>query len=144
PPKSMKRFSLRYFHTFSLLSLFVLAAAVGRAAEQTNFEERLVDALQARSIGPANMSGRITAVAIVPNKTAAFFAGSASGGVWKTVNNGITWTPMFDQQRVASIGDVAVSSSNPSIVWVGSGEANARNSVSWGNGVYKSTDGGKT
>jgi photosystem II stability/assembly factor-like uncharacterized protein len=101
-------------------------------------------ALAARSIGPANMSGRVTALAVVEKRPATQYVGSASGGLWKTSNNGISWQPIFDQQRVAAIGDVAVAASNPDIVWVGTGEANARNSVSWGDGVYKSVDGGKT
>jgi photosystem II stability/assembly factor-like uncharacterized protein len=103
-----------------------------------------LEALAARSIGPANMSGRVTALAVVEKRTATQYVGAASGGLWKTVNNGITWTPVFDQQKTASIGDVAVAPSDPDVVWVGTGEANARNSVSWGDGVYKSVDGGKT
>jgi photosystem II stability/assembly factor-like uncharacterized protein len=90
------------------------------------------------------MSGRVAAVAVVPHKTSTIYVGAASGGVWKSVNNGATWKPIFDQQPVASIGDIALAPSNPKIVWVGTGEANLRNSVSWGDGVYKSTDGGKT
>ena len=101
-------------------------------------------ALPARCIGPANMSGRVTALAVVESRPATMFVAAASGGVWKTTNNGITWTPLFDDQKVSSIGDVAVSASNPDVVWVGTGEANARNSVSWGDGVYQSSDGGKT
>src|SRR5262249_54948685 len=67
-----------------------------------------------------------------------------SGGLWKTVNNGTTWTPVFDRQSTLCLGAVAVAPSDPNVVWVGTGEANARNSVSWGDGVYKSTDAGKT
>jgi photosystem II stability/assembly factor-like uncharacterized protein len=90
------------------------------------------------------MGGRVVAVAVVESKPAVMYAASASGGLWKTVNNGTTWTPVFDQYDTVSIGDVAVASSNPEVVWVGTGEANPRNSVSWGNGLYRSTDGGKT
>ncbi len=90
------------------------------------------------------MSGRVSAVAVVESRPAQMYVAAASGGVWKTVNNGVSWSPVFDDQPVASIGDAAVAPSDPNVVWVGTGEANARNSVSRGDGVYKSTDGGKT
>jgi photosystem II stability/assembly factor-like uncharacterized protein len=106
--------------------------------------EPFLNLLPPRALGPANMSGRITDVAVVESRPTTMYVASASGGVWKTVNNGITWTPIFDNQPVASIGDVTVAPSNPNIVWVGTGEANPRNSVSWGNGVYRSQDGGKS
>ncbi len=97
-----------------------------------------------RSIGPANMSGRIPAIAVYQKDPSTWWAASASGGLLKTTNNGITFEHQFDDQATVSIGDVQVSQSNPNLVWVGTGEANPRNSVSWGDGVYKSTDGGKT
>jgi photosystem II stability/assembly factor-like uncharacterized protein len=122
----------------------LLAAGLTSAAEPASFSPRLLEPLTARPIGPANMSGRVTAIAVVENKPATMFVAAASGGLWKTVNNGITWTPVFDEQPVASLGDVAVAPSNPDVVWVGTGESNARNSVSWGDGAYKSTDAGKT
>ncbi|MCP2606563.1 hypothetical protein NLC27_03300, partial [Candidatus Aminicenantes bacterium AC-708-I09] len=95
-------------------------------------------------IGPANMGGRIDDFAVIEDKPYIFYVATASGGVWKTINNGITWEPVFDEQPVSSIGAIAVAPSDPNIVWVGTGEANNRQSSSWGNGVYKSTDGGKT
>jgi len=97
-----------------------------------------------RSIGPAIMGGRIDRFAVVENKTKIIYAGTASGGVFKTVNNGVTWDPVFDNEGVSSVGDIAVSQSDPNIVWVGTGEPNNRQSSSWGDGVYKSTDAGKT
>ena len=97
-----------------------------------------------RSIGPANMMGRITSIAVYENDPSIWWAASASGGLLKTENNGITFTHQFDREATVSIGDVQVAQSDPNIVWVGTGEANPRNSVSWGNGVYKSTDGGTT
>ena len=97
-----------------------------------------------RGIGPANMGGRVTAFAIVPTRPSTMYLATASGGLWKTVNQANTWTPIFDDQPTVSLGDVAVAPSDPEIVWVGTGEANARNSVSWGDGVYKSLNGGKT
>jgi Sortilin, neurotensin receptor 3, len=107
-------------------------------------EARLLDAFIARPLGPANMGGRVVDVAVVEGRPTTLYVATASGGLWKTANNGITWTPIFDQQSTVSIGDVAVAPSNPDIVWVGTGEANPRNSVSWGDGLYKSTDAGKT
>ena len=100
------------------------------------------DALRARSIGPANMGGRITALAVVESNPSTWYAATASGGLLKTTNNGITFEHQFDQEATVSIGDVQVSQSHPDVVWIGTGESNPRNSVSWGNGVYKSTDGG--
>ncbi|HWP70822.1 MAG TPA: glycosyl hydrolase, partial [Gemmatimonadaceae bacterium] len=100
--------------------------------------------LSFRNIGPANMSGRMADVEGVPGDPSILYVGSASGGVWKTTNAGTTWTPLFDKQPVQSIGDLALEPGNPDVIYVGSGEANVRNSVSFGNGVYKSTDGGKT
>src|SRR6516165_2387493 len=119
-----------------LSCLFLLYAIPAFAAD--------LDALTARSIGPSNMSGRVTAIAPVEGKPAVVYVGAASGGVWKTTDAGATWEPIFDRQSTLSIGDVAVAPSDPNVVWVGTGEANARNSVSWGDGVYKSTDGGQT
>ena len=98
--------------------------------------------LRWRAIGPANMGGRIADFAVVEKDPATIFAAVGTGGVLRSSNNGTTWTPVFDKQAVASTGSVAVSQNNPKIVWVGSGEGNSRNSSSWGNGIYKSTDGG--
>jgi len=101
-------------------------------------------ALNWRSVGPANMGGRITDIAAHPTDSSAYWIATAGGGLLKTVNNGVTYEHQFTNENVASIGAVAVSASNPDIVWVGTGENNPRNSVSWGDGVYKSTDGGAT
>ena len=106
--------------------------------------ESLFAGLSYRNIGPANMSGRMADVEGVPGDPAIVYVGSASGGVWKTTNGGTTWTPIFDKQPVQSIGDLAVDPTNPEVVYVGTGEANVRNSVSFGDGVYKTTDGGRT
>ncbi len=102
------------------------------------------EAFKWRSIGPANMSGRITALAVYERDPNIWWAATASGGLLKTTNDGMTFEHQFDRQATVSIGDVQVSQRDPNIVWVGTGEANPRNSVSWGDGVYKSTDGGKT
>ena len=100
--------------------------------------------LKFREIGPATMGGRVDDFAVVESDPSTFYAGMASGGVWKTTNAGTTWTPIFDNQEVSTIGDLALAPSDRSILWVGTGEANNRQSSSWGNGVYRSTDGGTT
>ncbi len=97
-----------------------------------------------RSIGPANMGGRITAFAVVESDPATYYVATASGGLLKTTNNGTSFNHLFDHESTVSIGDVAVAPSDPNIVWVGTGENNPRNSVSYGDGVYKSVDAGKS
>ena len=100
--------------------------------------------LKLRSIGPAVTSGRVVGFAVDPNDRSHYFVASASGGVWKTVNDGATWTPVFDGQHSYSIGVVVLDPKNSSVVWVGTGENNSQRSVSYGDGVYKSDDGGKS
>jgi len=100
--------------------------------------------MEARAIGPAAMSGRITAIDVVESNPEIIFAGAASGGVWKTTGGGLEWEPVFDDQAVQGIGAIDIYQKNPDIVWVGTGEGNPRNSVSSGYGVYKSIDGGDT
>src|SRR5262249_37622501 len=100
--------------------------------------------LRLRSIGPAFTSGRGVGIAVDPNNVSHYFVASASGGVWKTVNAGITWTPAFDREGSYSIGCVVLDPKNPLTVWVGTGENNSQRSVSYGNGVYRSDDGGKS
>jgi photosystem II stability/assembly factor-like uncharacterized protein len=102
------------------------------------------NALRLRSIGPAFTSGRVIGFAVEPDNPAHYFAASASGGVWKTANNGTTWTPVFDREGSYSIGAIALDPKNPLTVWVGTGENNSQRSVSYGNGLYRSDDGGKT
>ena len=102
------------------------------------------DKLHFRSIGPATMSGRISDLAVYEANPSIFYVGTAHGGVWKSVNNGTVLTPVFQDQGLLSIGAVAVSQTNPDLVWVGTGESNNRQTTSWGEGIYKSTDGGRT
>jgi photosystem II stability/assembly factor-like uncharacterized protein len=97
-----------------------------------------------RNIGPAGMSGRITAIDVVVKDPDTWYVGAASGGVWKTTNSGASWTPVFDEQPTLNIGSLAIQQSNPNVVWVGTGEGNPRNSLNIGEGIYKSLDGGKT
>ncbi|MGE3277066.1 MAG: glycosyl hydrolase [Vicinamibacterales bacterium] len=99
-------------------------------------------AVPARNVGPAIMGGRVETIAVVEANPDIIYIGAATGGVWKTENGGATWAPIFDHQGTTAIGAIAVSQRNPAIVWVGTGESNNRQSSSWGNGVWKSTDGG--
>src|SRR5882724_2099153 len=99
--------------------------------------------LKARSIGPAVMGGRVSDIAISPNNPFVFYVGLGQGGVFKTNDDGVTFEPMFDKQPMLSIGAVAVAPSDSDVVWVGTGEANDSNSSDWGDGVYRSTDGGE-
>ena len=101
------------------------------------------DRLHFRSIGPATMSGRIDDIAVLERDPRIFYIAAATGGLWKTTNNGISLTPVFDSSAMVSIGAVTIPAEDPNLVWVGTGENNNRQSSSWGDGVYKSTDGGK-
>jgi photosystem II stability/assembly factor-like uncharacterized protein len=145
--KLRKKEGIRGF--FSILSIALgfsfLANSANAFPNQTpQIDESSLDSLEWRCIGPANPGGRIDDFAVVESNPAIIYVGTASGGAWKTSNNGITWKPVFDNQETSSIGDVAVSQSSPDIVWVGTGEPNNRQSSSWGYGVYKSQDGGLT
>jgi photosystem II stability/assembly factor-like uncharacterized protein len=99
--------------------------------------------LKARSIGPAVMGGRVSDIAIDPHNPFVFYVGLGHGGVFKTNDNGVNFEPIFDKQPMLSIGAVAIAASDSDVIWVGTGEANDRNSSDWGNGVYRSTDGGE-
>src|SRR5438445_4100596 len=103
----------------------------------------LYDQLQWRLIGPFR-GGRVAAVAGVPGDPVTFYFGSVGGGVWKTSDAGTVWKPIFDQQPIASIGAIAVAPSNPKILYVGTGEADIRSQIGFGDGVYKSVDAGET
>ncbi len=142
-----------------LLSLSLLAAgnlpaagaaskASGAAGEEAKKPPLLSSdtwkGLALRSIGPAVTSGRVADIAVAPSDPSTYYVAAASGGVWKTVNSGVTWTPVFDGEGSYSIGCLAIDPNNPSVVWVGTGENNGQRSVSYGDGVYKSEDGGKS
>ena len=113
------------------------------ATAQTTLETA-ISHLEYREIGPALMGGRIADLAVVESKPQVFYIATGTGGVWKTVNHGTSWTPLFDDQPTSSIGDVTLDQSNPNLVWVGTGEPQNRQSSGWGNGVYRSTDAGNT
>jgi photosystem II stability/assembly factor-like uncharacterized protein len=132
----------RYLILF-IASCFAIAAS---GAEQAPFNSSTISGLGARNIGSATMSGRISAIAAnrEPSGKITLFVGAASGGVWKSEDGGTVYKPVFDDQPVQSIGAVALDPRNSKNVWVGTGEAWTRNSVSIGNGIYKSGDGGET
>lgn len=131
----------------SLLTLQGLAQAPQRqqAAPPVNqSDDPLLDSFVWRSIGPASMGGRIDDIAVVEGNPSVYYVGYATGGIWKTVNNGTTFAPIFDVYPAHSIGDIAIAPSNPNVIYVGTGEPNNRQSSSFGDGMYKSTDAGKT
>ena len=128
----------------SLLSVFTIIIFLPAAVEAQSQSEvsRVAKALEWREIGPTIMGGRVSDLAVVESDPAVFYVGTATGGVWKTENSGITFNPIFDDQVTASIGDVTVAPSNSNVIWVGTGEPQNRQSSPWGNGVYRSTDAG--
>jgi photosystem II stability/assembly factor-like uncharacterized protein len=126
--------------TFCLALAFALP---GGLAGQSSVTDKLKN-LEFREIGPAVMGGRIDDFGVVESNPNIVYVGTASGGVWKTTNNGTTWEPVFDKESVSTIGDIAIAPSDPAVVWVGTGEPNNRQSSSWGDGIYKSLDAGKT
>lgn len=121
------------------LPTFLACAVALCAQEASDFA-----GLRLRSIGPALMSGRIVQIAVHPQHKATWYVAVASGGVWKTTNAGTTWTPVFDREGSYSVGAVTIDPRYPDTIWVGSGEANNQRSVGWGDGVYRSDDGGKS
>jgi photosystem II stability/assembly factor-like uncharacterized protein len=119
-------------------------AAAQNGHSEVTLPDEWVKAITWRCVGPANMGGRITAISVCATDPNTYYVATGGGGLLKTVNNGITFTHQFDHEATVAIGDVCVAPSDPNVVWVGTGENNPRNSVSYGDGVYKSTDGGKT
>ncbi len=129
-----------------LLVCFMLTQAFAQQKQPApaRVDTSALNRLEWRNIGPANMGGRTTDVEGVPGNANLVYVATASGGLWKTINSGMSWTPLFERQSTISIGDIALDPKNPDVIYVGTGESNTRNSVSFGDGVYKSTDGGKT
>ncbi|MFT6808182.1 MAG: photosystem II stability/assembly factor-like uncharacterized protein [Saprospiraceae bacterium] len=125
------------------LSYFILVFAfTSMPAQKVDMD--IFHGIEPRNIGPAGMSGRITAIDVVLDDTDHIYIGAAAGGVWESENNGHTWTPIFDDQKASSIGDIAIFQANPAIIYVATGEGNPRNSQNSGRGIFKSMDGGKT
>ena len=124
------------------LTFLAVFISISLFAQQIDLKK--LENLKIRSIGPAGMSGRVTAIDVVNSNSDIIYVGSASGGLWKSESGGIDWFPVFDEQPLASIGAIAVQQSNPDVVWAGTGEGNPRNSLNGGYGLYKSLDAGKT
>ena len=131
---------------FTLVSALSLSFATTVFAADAPFNSATVSGLGARNIGSATMSGRVSAIAATrdPSGKLTIFVGAASGGVWKSEDGGTRYRPVFDEQAVQSIGALAIDPKNSKNIWVGTGECWTRNSVSIGDGIYKSTDGGET
>ncbi len=130
---------------FFMIILFVgLVFSIPQQMLSQEIDEGLLKNLTYRSIGPTRQSGRFVDFAVPMQQPYTFYAATASGGLWKTTNNGQTFEALFNHENVFSIGDIVVASSDPNIIWLGSGEANNSRSSYWGNGIYKSIDGGKT
>src|SRR5262245_49578839 len=128
---------------FSFVFCGIWLGKSGLAAQQAALDSKLYSGLHWRLLGPFR-GGRVDAVSGVPGRPNEFYFGSVNGGVWKTIDAGRIWKPVFDSQPVASIGALAVAPSAPDTIYVGSGESTLRDSVGFGNGMYKSTDAGKT
>lgn len=128
-----------------LTCLIMIVTLTSLQAQKSDFylSKTSLAGLKFRHLGPAMMSGRVIDFAVNPNNYHEYYVGVACGGVWKTVNSGITWEAIFDNEKSFSIGCVAIDPNNPFSVWVGTGENNSQRSVSWGDGVYLSRDGGK-
>jgi photosystem II stability/assembly factor-like uncharacterized protein len=134
---------IRCTKNFVRLPLGLLICVAALPAQEAKFDSDTISGLGARNIGSAAMSGRVSAIAAVKEDgRLTVYVGSASGGVWKSINGGTTYKPVFDKQDVQSIGAIAIDPSAPKTIWVGTGEAWTRNSASIGDGIYKSTDGG--
>jgi len=137
----MRKIKLLIIFGLILSILSFWPKAYSQSAEKI---DKLFEKLSWRSIGPAIMGGRTVDIEALARKPWVIYAAIGPSGVWKSENNGITWKPIFHKEKTVSVGDIAVSQSHPHIIWVGTGEATCRNSVTIGDGVYKSTDGGKT
>ena len=126
------------------IALLPLLLLLGWHCAQAQLDLTRLQELNIRNVGPANMSGRITAIDAVTANPNILYVGAASGGVWKSENGGSAWQPVGDALPTQNIGAVAIQQSNPAVVWVGTGEGNPRNSMNLGQGIFKSIDGGKT
>ena len=123
-----------------ILSLFLVTSFM----QAQHIDIQKLKGIKPRAIGPAGMSGRITAIDVVNDNPNVIYVGAASGGVWKSESQGIDWKPVFDKENLQAIGAIAIQQSNPDVIWVGTGEGNPRNSMNGGYGIYKSLDGGES
>ena len=139
----MKQLSFFAF-IFLFLSSFNLEAQKSKKTVAQPLDDVSINGLSWRSIGPSLTSGRISDVAVNPNNPFEYYVAASAGGVWKTINSGVEFTPIFDKEGSYSIGCITIDPSNSNVIWVGTGENNNQRSVSYGDGVYKSIDGGAT
>ncbi len=132
--------------SLAFAALIIILPPAGDLAAQsgTRLDEEMLTGLDLRGIGPANMSGRVVDLAVVESDPVTFYVATATGGLWKTTNNGVTFDCVFAREAVHSIGAVALCQANPDFIWLGTGERANRQSSGWGDGVYRSTDGGRT
>ena len=150
----MKMIRINGWMLVFLLALFMLPSMQANAqrrkkkttvtTKQFELTDQMVKMLKFRSLGPAAYSGRISDLAVNPDNTSEYYVGTAAGGLWKTMNHGTTFKPIFDNQSVFSIGCLAMDPNNSNVVWVGTGENNSQRNLAYGDGVYKTTDGGKS
>src|SRR5437667_4812355 len=137
------RKSIRCFAAVTIVFVVTMIFAGPVPAQEAKFDSDTISGLGARNIGSAEMSGRVAAIdAVKEDGRLTVYIGAASGGVWKSINGGTTFKPVFDKEAVQSIGALAIDPNSPKTIWVGTGEAWTRNSVSVGNGIYRSVDGG--
>jgi len=123
---------------------FILFLGITLSIQAQKIPMEKMEGMKPRNIGPAGMSGRVTSIDVVLDKPQIIYVGTASGGLWKSESGGIDWKPIFEKEKVASVGAVAIDQSNPDVIWVGTGEGNPRNSQTSGGGIFKSMDGGKS
>jgi photosystem II stability/assembly factor-like uncharacterized protein len=134
----------RFAFAALVITSSVAAQTPATPAKPFELDSTTIAGFRWRNVGPANTMGRVSDVVGIPSPSKTFFAAAAAGGIWKSTNNGTTWRPVFDNQRVVSMGMLAIAPSDTTQVWAGTGEPNSRNTISPGGGVYKSTDGGLT
>ena len=136
---------MKYILTIALL-IGLMSSPIQAANKDSSklMTEKMLSGMKLRNIGPAYMSGRIADIEVDRKNPSIWYVAVGSGGVWKTINAGITWKPIFDKESVYSTGDVTIDPNNSNIIWVGTGENNGGRHLSFGDGVYRSLDGGLT
>ncbi|MFC2097979.1 WD40/YVTN/BNR-like repeat-containing protein, partial [Bacteroidota bacterium] len=139
----MRKINLFENITNRIISTIILFFVIAMCSYSQKVDMEKLSDLKPRSIGPAGMSGRITAIEAIRSNPNVIYVGTASGGLWKSETGGLSWKPIFDKQKVLSIGSLAINPNNPDEIWAGTGEGNPRNSLTGGYGIYKSIDGGE-
>src|ERR1700758_2229365 len=135
--------SVRIIHRLLAVLILASCALITVDARAQQYSESAFKGMKWRSIGPYR-GGRVLAVSGVPGDPYTYYFGGVAGGVWRTIDGGNTWTPLFDKEPISSVGAIAIADSNPNVIYVGTGESCIRGNISYGEGMYKSTDGGET